>query len=591
MTPKDGVKTTLRTWTDITSTLRRVFQPPQPNWLLINEIGQDKQLENEMTDAYITRQMSRIARLVNFPINESQQIDLMYGHLRLKIKKGVPRSSIETIMELLEKARTIEQHEQEASTATPLKKTCSFCGNKGHVENECRKKKATTTKTSDETNFTKTPSKSNGQTPKSNGQMSNDNSNFSCYGCGAPNTVRSKCTTCKKAAKPLPEHKEFYSLHKEIGTELPMITANVHGYPASAFLDTCARASVASRELYFHLLNTDHPFEDVLVTIKLADGSQSTRTVMRTTTSIVLGNRTLPIQFIVIPDAASNNTLIGADFIKQTGIIPNLSQDAWCFADKLSEWFLFDYKQAKPNELTHINPNEQTNSTMPPPSSVKSSRNKRRRMVRLKQQATMMPSREYSTGSLPHAPTIAETPTSVRPPQEIMEENVSSLVSGDNEIDHQDNIIPVRDIFKIFSSPSFLPKMISPIGNTPPGKHHEGQRQIQYYNPDDGNMVIEQVKQMEREIQTLKDVLSMQYKPKCSLIPNPPHITSNEQRSDINQQIEILSIDFSLRDDEGQMLNATQSATIDELIHRHSALFRTSNRSCRTSHQNAKTMH
>lgn len=86
----DGAKHHLRTWNDVTTTIRRVFQPPQPNWLLINEIGQDKQAENESTDKYVTRQMSRIARLVNFPLPEAQQIDMIYGHLRLKAGKICP---------------------------------------------------------------------------------------------------------------------------------------------------------------------------------------------------------------------------------------------------------------------------------------------------------------------------------------------------------------------------------------------------------------------------------------------------------------------------------------------------------------------
>lgn len=89
--------------------------------MAINEIGQDKHAEDESTDVYVTRQMSRISRLVNFPINESQQIDLLYGHLRLKIKQTVPRKTIQTILELLDKARTTEQHEREAEAITPSK--------------------------------------------------------------------------------------------------------------------------------------------------------------------------------------------------------------------------------------------------------------------------------------------------------------------------------------------------------------------------------------------------------------------------------------------------------------------------------------
>lgn len=340
----DGAKTALRSWNDVTTTIRRVFQPPQPNWLLINEIGQDKQAESETTDAYVTRQMSRLTRLIDFPINESQQIDMIYGHMRLKIKKGVPRDTVNSIIQLLDKARTIEQHEQEAKALTPSEpKTCAFCKIKGHVESDCRKKKAMRPETSGSTGTKPSPKPS---------VPNEEKPSFSCYGCGTPNVVRSKCTTCNKVAKPLPEHKEFYSMNKEIGTDLPRISASIYGHPASTYLDTCARTSIANRELYLHLLNTNHQFKDEIITLKLADGSQNTKAIKKTITTINLGNRTLPIQFIVIPDVTTNETLIGADFIKENNVIPILSENAWCFADKMSEWFSFDYTQTEPNELT-----------------------------------------------------------------------------------------------------------------------------------------------------------------------------------------------------------------------------------------------
>lgn len=158
--------------------------------------------------------------------------------------------------------------------------------------------------------------------------------------------MRSKCSTCQKVARPLPENKEFYSLYQEVGTDLPNITCTIDNRITSAYLDTCARVSVASRQLYLYLLNTDHPFEEARIHMKLADGSQSFRTVARTSTTITLGNRKFPIQFIAIPESTTTKTLIGADFIKSAGIILNLSQDAWCFADKMMNWNLFDYKRA-----------------------------------------------------------------------------------------------------------------------------------------------------------------------------------------------------------------------------------------------------
>lgn len=70
------------------------FQPPQPNWFFLNEIGQDHHEENEFTDVYITRHMAKVSLLVNFSLTENQQIELFYGHLRLKIEKTVPRDTV-----------------------------------------------------------------------------------------------------------------------------------------------------------------------------------------------------------------------------------------------------------------------------------------------------------------------------------------------------------------------------------------------------------------------------------------------------------------------------------------------------------------
>lgn len=122
--------------------------------------------------------------------------------------------------------------------------------------------------------------------------------------------VRSKCTTCNQVAKSSPQRAQFFSLHIEIGTETPLISSEVHGYLTLAHLDTCAKTSIANRELYLHILDTKHAFEDILLTIKLADGSQSTKMVKKTASTITLGGRTLPIQFIVIPMQSQTRRLL-----------------------------------------------------------------------------------------------------------------------------------------------------------------------------------------------------------------------------------------------------------------------------------------
>lgn len=542
----DGAKANIRTWNDVTTKIRDVFQPPQPNWLLINEIGKDRQTEDESTDKYVTRQMSRISRLTNFAMTEPQQIDMIYGHLRLKIKKAAPRDTINTIIELLTRARTTEQHEQEVKGKSPSTKdkTCAFCKNRGHVEAECRKKMAAQRKKN---------SPEPQQSPKATSTESNEKVPFSCYGCGAPNVHRSNCSTCKKVAKPLPQHKEFYSMNPEIGTDLPTIASQIHGFNTLAHVDTCARTCIASRELYFHLLDTGHPFEDILATVTLADGSRQTKTICRTATTIKLGGRTIPIQFVVLPEARGNQTLLGADFIKSAGIIPNLIQDAWCFADDLSKWFLFDYIQAGPNEITHGNDYQEVRGLMPPPISpiVKLSKRRRKNLKAQAQNKEYFTSQEAAEAyrNSPKTPEVVkvykspgtptyDTTTSIRPPQEIMEENDLPIQneSVDNilqEIEYLDQILSIEDIIRRFKSPSFLPKMISPIGSTPKAKKstENSQHEIQYFTP------------------------------------------TRRASSERTEEIPILTIDITLRDDEGTELNENQRMLINKTIEKHTDIF------------------
>lgn len=352
--------------------------------------------------------------------------------------------------------------------------------------------------------------------------------------------------TCKKVAKPLPEHKEFYSIHQEIGTDLPTIASKISGYNTLAYLDTCARASIASRELYFHLLDTQHPFEDIMVTITLADGSKSTKLVSRTTTTISIGGRTNPIQFIVIPGAIESKTLLGADFIKAVGIIPNLIQDAWCFNDDLSKWFLFDYVQGGPNELTHPLGPQQVNSLMPPPMyPVKTPRRKRMKFSKTtKQYFTCDQSTQENEIALEQFQPVKTAPStpartisvSIKIPGEVMEprdpiERNDSVNIVLEEITCLGEVLMAEEILKRFSSPSYHPKMISPIGSTPKAKKSiEDHHDIPYFEPTTEKL--------------------------------------NEAK-----ELQIFSIDLTLRDDEGAKLNDGQKEKINAIIDKYLDVF------------------
>lgn len=54
---------------------------------------------------------------------------------------------------------------------------------------------------------------------------------------------------------------------------------------------------------------------------------------MATVCEIIIGGRNINIQFIILPDAENNRTLLGADFLEKAGIVLNMAQRYWYFED------------------------------------------------------------------------------------------------------------------------------------------------------------------------------------------------------------------------------------------------------------------
>ncbi|GFW13002.1 retrovirus-related Pol polyprotein from transposon 297 [Trichonephila clavipes] len=68
----------------------------------------------------------------------------------------------------------------------------------------------------------------------------------------------------------------------------------------------------------------------------LADGQQSTSLVQKATVPITVGGRTFQIDFIFLPHAKGNRTLLGVDFLRTSGIVMDMRNNFWYFGDKPS---------------------------------------------------------------------------------------------------------------------------------------------------------------------------------------------------------------------------------------------------------------
>ncbi|KOB75623.1 Retrovirus-related Pol polyprotein from transposon 17.6 [Operophtera brumata] len=344
----NGVKEQISTWSDFESRVRHAFAPKRPAYQLYQNLVCIKQEEDELTEVFVAKKRALFAQLPE-PHTESQQLDMIYGQIRYKIRVKMARESVITYDALLTVARGVEQliqekqtpegkgkrtdTEKEAEKPTLKKKRCTFCRLPGHTIEVCLKKQrkdasasgsgTSTSKTTPAVAATGTQAPSP-SLPK-----------FSCYGCGTPGVVRSKCPNCAKT--PLKQEKteiSFCSLDVKADVRpRPTIGIGIGNIVGNAYVDTCAKTSVASYSLYKCLRRLGFPFGKQNIVVTLADGMKTEREVLTVRVPISICYRVVQTTFIVFPESRESRTLLGIGFIQDARIVLDIPQKTWHFVD------------------------------------------------------------------------------------------------------------------------------------------------------------------------------------------------------------------------------------------------------------------
>ncbi|GFT28940.1 transposon Tf2-9 polyprotein [Trichonephila clavipes] len=137
-----------------------------------------------------------------------------------------------------------------------------------------------------------------------------DRTPVSCYGCGAPGIIQSRCHTCN-----------------------PVRQKDTLSSKAAVCADTGATHSVAGEKLYHSLKQKGLNFEEKTMQMTLADGRTQTTEKLTTSVDIGIQGKVIATELIILKNAKGNRTLIGIDFLTAAGIVLDLQRKQWYFTE------------------------------------------------------------------------------------------------------------------------------------------------------------------------------------------------------------------------------------------------------------------
>ncbi|GFT93693.1 retrovirus-related Pol polyprotein from transposon 17.6 [Trichonephila clavipes] len=178
-----------------------------------------------------------------------------------------------------------------------------------------------------------------------------DRTPVSCYGCGAPGIIRSRCHTCNPVRQKYTlssslNQSNFYSFSSE-NNPISIIQISICNTEAAVCADTGAIHSVAGEKLYHLLQRKGLNFEEKTMQITLADGRTQTTEILTTSVDIGIQGKVIATQLIILKYAKGNRILLGIDFLRAAGIVLDLQRKQWYFTETSHR--KYNFVKAPPN--------------------------------------------------------------------------------------------------------------------------------------------------------------------------------------------------------------------------------------------------
>ncbi|GFW96658.1 transposon Ty3-G Gag-Pol polyprotein [Trichonephila clavipes] len=135
-----------------------------------------------------------------------------------------------------------------------------------------------------------------------------DRTPVSCYGCGAPGIIRSRCHTCNPVRQKDDvlssslNQSNFYSFSSE-SNPISIIQISICNTEAAVCADTGATHSVAGEKLYHLLKQKGLNFEEKTMQMTLADGRTQTTEILTTSVDISIQGKVIPTELLILKNA------------------------------------------------------------------------------------------------------------------------------------------------------------------------------------------------------------------------------------------------------------------------------------------------
>ncbi|GFX82050.1 transposon Ty3-I Gag-Pol polyprotein [Trichonephila clavipes] len=163
-----------------------------------------------------------------------------------------------------------------------------------------------------------------------------------CYECGTPGVVKSKCPKCTRAneMETAVNCMTLFNLNSNL-YPTSVIVLKIFGEKIAVCADTGASHTIAGEKMFKFLQEHDVTFTNKRISFMMADGIWQTIMALSTVVDLYIEGKVIPTEFLVLPDAKGNKTLLGLYFLNAAGIFLDVQGGKWHFSGNPRKQYKF----------------------------------------------------------------------------------------------------------------------------------------------------------------------------------------------------------------------------------------------------------